>query len=79
MTDKELISNYLLLLKSETEVYIHGTIESSNKCVRNLLKSCLSDILISQEETFNIMVQKKFYEVENIKKSSIKKIYEKFI
>lgn len=78
MTDKEIISNYLLLLKSEVEVYIHGTIESSNETSRKALKNGLSDILVSQEETFNIMVQNKFYDVENVKKSSIKKIYDKF-
>ena len=78
MTDQEIISNYLLLLKSEVEVYIHGTIESSNKTSRDALINGLSDILVSQYETYNLMVQKGFYNVENVKKSSIKKIYDKF-
>lgn len=78
MTDQEIISNYLLLLKSEVEVYIHGTIESSNKTSRDALKNGLSDILVSQYETYKLMVQKGFYNVENVKKSSIKKIYDKF-
>ena len=78
MTDQEIISNYLLLLKSEVEVYIHGTIESSNKASRDTLKNGLSDILVSQYETYKLMVQKGFYNVENVKKSSIKKIYDKF-
>ncbi len=78
MTDQEIISNYLLLLKSEVEVYIHGTIESSNNTSRDALKNGLSDILVSQYETYKLMVQKGFYNVENVKKSSIKKIYDKF-
>ena len=78
MTDQEIISNYLLLLKSEVEVYIHGTIESSNKASRDTLKNGLSDILVSQYETYKLIVQKGFYNVENVKKSSIKKIYDKF-
>lgn len=78
MTDQEIISNYLLLLKSEVEVYIHGTIESSNKTSRDTLKNGLTDILVSQYETYKLMVQKGFYNVENVKKSSIKKIYDKF-
>ena len=37
MTDKEIITNYLSLLKSNVEVYVHGTIESSNKDMIDLL------------------------------------------
>lgn len=77
MTDKEIISNYLSLLKSEVEVYIHGTIESSNKLSKDLLKKSLLEILISQEETYNIMVDLNYYEVDNVKCDVIKKIYDK--
>ena len=34
--DKIFLDSYLLLLKSTVEVYVHGTLESSNKKVRNL-------------------------------------------
>ena len=37
--DNELIfNNYLMLLKGVVEVYIHGTLESSNEDVRETLK-----------------------------------------
>ena len=41
MNDQILLDNYLLLLKSTVEVYVHGTLESTNKPVRNLLKKSL--------------------------------------
>ena len=61
MTNKELINNYLLLLKSSVEVYIHGTLESSNQESRKTLKSCLDDILENQANTFENMKEYKWY------------------
>ena len=77
MNDQELITNYLSLLKSNVEVYVHGTIESSNKCVRSVIKYGLDETLSSQERTFNIMVDNNFYKVENIKEADVKKVYNK--
>ena len=45
MTDQYLLDSYLLLLKSTVEVYVHGTLESSNKEVRNLLNKFLNNTL----------------------------------
>ena len=42
MTDKLLLESYLLILKSTVEVYVHGTLESSNKNVHNLLNKSLN-------------------------------------
>ncbi len=39
MLDKIIVENYLLVLKSTVEVYVHGTLESSNDDIRNLLKN----------------------------------------
>ena len=77
MNSKELMTNYLSLLKSNVEVYIHGTIESSNKKVKNCLKNSLNNTLDSQEKTFNIMVNENMYQVSNIKPSDINKTYKK--
>ncbi len=67
MNDKLLMDNYLMVLKSTVEVYIHGTIESSNKSVRNVLKSCLDEILKCQERTFENMLINEWYFVDNVK------------
>lgn len=76
--DNELIfNNYLMLLKGVVEVYIHGTLESSNEDVRETLKTSLNDILNSQRDTYNLMTQNDWYQVNNIKDSIIDKTYQK--
>ena len=55
MNDKLLMENYLLILKSTVEVYIHGTLESSNKDIKDLLKNSLDDTLKHQEKTYEEM------------------------
>ena len=71
MNDEILMNNYLMILKSTVEVYIHGTLESYNKGVRELLNSCLNDTLKSQEKTFDFMVDNEWYNVDNIDPSVI--------
>ena len=50
MNDQLLIDNYLLILKSTVEVYVHGTLESSNASVRNILKENLNEIMSWQDK-----------------------------
>ena len=71
MSDKLLMENYLLILKSTIEVYIHGTLESSNREIRKLLKKNLDNTITSQEKTFSIMKDFNFYKIENISKEKI--------
>ena len=77
MNDKLLMENYLLILKSTMEVYVHGTLESSNKKVRNTLKKCLEQTLNHQEDTYNKMTLYGWYTIDNIKPSEITKILNK--
>ena len=72
MNDKLLMENYLLLLKSTTEVYVHGTLESSNQDVRNVIKQGLDDIMRSQANTYDEMTKYGWYKVNNIEESKIK-------
>ena len=55
MNDQVLLNNYLLVLKSTVEVYVHGTLESANQKVRDLLKKHLNDTLQMQASTFDEM------------------------
>ena len=71
MNDKLLLDNYLLLLKATTEVYVHGTLESSNDDVRNVLKHGLDETLLHQSKTYDEMVSYDYYIVENINPSEI--------
>ena len=71
MDDRLIMDNYLLLLKSCTEVYVHGTLEASNKDVRKLLKESLDNILTSQANTYDEMTKYGWYTIENVKESAI--------
>ena len=45
MNDKTILESILLLLKSTIEVYVHGTLESSNKTIQNTLKNTIESQL----------------------------------
>ena len=72
MNDQILMDNYLLLLKSTIEVYVHGTLESSNADIRSVLNTGLDETLSHQERTYNEMTKCGWYTVSNVKSSQIK-------
>ena len=71
MNKQLILDNYLLILKSATEVYVHGTLESANKDVRSLLKDSLNEILTSQANTYDLMTEYGFYSVNNVETEKI--------
>lgn len=72
MNDKLLMENYLLILKSTIEVYVHGTLESSNQDIRELLKSGLNDTLCHQANTYDTMTKYGWYQIKNVEVAEIK-------
>ena len=72
MLDQLLMDNYLLVLKSTVEVYVHGTLESSNQDIRELLKTCLSDTLTHQANTYDEMTKYGWYNIKTVEKTQIK-------
>ncbi len=77
MSDQILLDNYLLILKSTVEVYVHGTQESSNDDIRNLFKESLNEILESQASTYDRMVNYGWYQVENVDKQKLEQTLNK--
>ena len=65
------MNNYLMILKSTIEVYVHGTLESSNEKVRDILKTGLDETLKHQERVYNKMVDNEWYIINNINPSCI--------
>ena len=72
MSDQLLMDNYLLVLKSTVEVYVHGTLESSNQDIRELLKDCLIDTLTHQANTYDEMTKYGWYNIKNVEQTTIK-------
>lgn len=73
MNDQLIMDNYLLLLKSTVEVYVHGTLESSNNSVRKILKDSLNSILECQANTYDTMTEYGWYTINNVDTKDINK------
>ena len=71
MNNQIIMENYLLVLKSTVEVYVHGTLESSNNRVRNLLKTNPNEIMSSQAHTYDLMTKYGWYTVSNVETTKI--------
>ncbi len=77
MNNQIIMENYLLVLKSTVEVFVHGTLESSNKDIHDELKNGLDEIMASQENTYNEMTKYGWYQVNNVDSSTINQTYMK--
>lgn len=73
MNDKLIMENYLLVLKSDVEVYVHGTLESSNEDCRSLLKNCLDITMSCQADTYDTMTEFGWYKINNVDVKEINK------
>lgn len=71
MNNQQAMDNYLLILKSTIEVYVHGTLESSNQDIRELLKSGLNETLTAQANTYDLMTKYGWYNVQNVDNTTI--------
>ncbi len=71
MNDQLIMENYLLVLKSTVEVYVHGTLESSNEEVRNVLKKGLDETMMHQACVYDEMTHYGWYTVTNVDNSQI--------
>ena len=71
MNDKLIMENYLLVLKSTVEVYVHGTLESSNKEIISLLKNGLDETISSQKRTYEEMTKNGWYTIQNVEPNVI--------
>ena len=72
MKDQLIMENILLLLKSNMEVYVHGTLEASNKFVHEALHYGLEETLKMQHNLYNKMTECGWYQVKKKKKKTIK-------
>lgn len=77
MDNKTIFENYLLILKSTVEVYVHGTLESSNESVRLVLKQGLNETMSNQAKTYELMKENNWYSVENVDVTKINSTLEK--
>ena len=77
MDNKLIMENYLLVLKSTVEVFVHGTLESSNQDIRDLLKHGLDEIISSQSNTYDEMTKYGWYTINNVDTTTIEQTLNK--
>ena len=77
MNDKLIMESILLLLKSTVEVYVHGTLESSNKIIHSALKNGLDEIMKMQFNVFLKMQEAGWYKITNVDTKTINQTYKK--
>lgn len=73
MNNQIIMENYLLVLKSNVEVFVHGTLESSNSDIQELMKESLDTTIDCQRNAYLIMSDSGMYNEENIDSSQISK------
>ena len=71
MNDQLLMENILLLLKSNMEVYVHGTLEASNKPVHEALHYGLEETLKLQHNLYQKMTECGWYQISNVSTKTI--------
>ena len=79
MDNQILMENYLLVLKSTVEVYVHGTLESSNQDIRQLLKHGLDETMKHQANTYDCMTKYGWYTANNVESTKIKQTLDTLI
>lgn len=78
MDDKILLEELLCYEKNLCDIYMHGTIESSNENMFNQFLENLNETLNNQHEVYKIMEKEGYYKIEQAKCEDIKKAQQKF-
>jgi len=71
MDEKCLLTDVLSTLKGVSDLFLHGTIESSTPNVREAFKSALNETLELQNKTYKMMENLGYYQMQNVDMSKI--------
>ena len=78
MNDKNLMEDLLLLEKGGCDLYMHGTIESSDQNVHQTFSKALSNALCMQDTIYDKMSAKGWYPTNKVEQSKITSLKQKF-
>lgn len=71
MEDRDLMERELLAVKGVTDLYLHGTIESTTAEVHMAFKDALNECLNIQNKIYNLMAEKGWYQTETAEQNKI--------
>jgi len=78
MNDKDLLEDILLTVKGGSDLYLHGTIESSTPNVHSAFDKALCDSLKMQNEIYSKMSAKGWYPSEKAEQNKMNQAKQKF-
>ena len=71
MNDKDLLEDILLTVKGASDLYLHGTIESSTPNIHSAFDKALCDSLKMQNEIYSKMQSKGLYPAQQAEQTKI--------
>jgi spore coat protein CotF len=78
MNDRDLLEDILLTVKGGSDLYLHGTIESSTPNVHSAFDKALCDSLKMQNQIYSKMASKGWYPSEQADQNKITQAKQKF-
>lgn len=78
MNERDLMEDVLLITKGASDLYLHGTIESSSLNVHTTFEKILNDTLCMQNEVYAAMAQKGWYPAEQAEQKQIDAVKQKY-
>ena len=78
MNDQAIMENLLLTTKGVCDLYMHGTIESSDQNVHQAFDSALGSSLDMQDSIYQMMTAKGWYKTQQADQQQITQVRQKF-
>lgn len=78
MDDRNLMENMLMLEKGVCDLYMHGAIESSTQNVHKTFSDSLNQSLKLQEDIYEKMQAKGWYQTEQAEQNKLNTLKQKF-
>jgi len=78
MNDQMIMENILLTTKGACDLYMHGTIESATKNVKQTFDDSLSDSLCMQGDVYQKMAAKGWYPSQQADQQQINQVRQKY-
>ena len=78
MNDQTIMENLLHTTKGVCDLYMHGTIESATPDVHQAFNSALSDSLCMQDQVYQTMSSKGWYQTQSAQQQQLDAVKQKF-
>ena len=78
MNDQKIMENLLLTTKGACDLYLHGAIESATPNVHQTFSSALNSTLCMQDQVYQKMSEKGWYQASAADQQQINQVKQKF-